>query len=148
MEHGEAGASLDVVRDTNIRLAAISHWSFGRHAAYGALLAMIVFAIALPDVWFTAGIALTMVMLALLIAQDKRRDGMFVSGLSGRRPRAALMVSIAILLGSLGIVFAFRDAGPFSLPVICATVFTLVGCTLASLWWERLYRAELLEAQP
>lgn len=147
MEYGEAGAALDAVRNTNIRLAKKSHWSFGRHAAYGVLQAVIVFSVALPGDWMFAGFAVALAMMVLIIAQDKRRDGVFVAGFEGRKTRAALIAALAVLFGAVAVVFTLRDAGLFSWPVIGATMFTLVGSTMASIWWECLYRAELQEEQ-
>ncbi|GAB5350202.1 hypothetical protein [Alteriqipengyuania sp. 357] len=144
MDRDEALASLDAVRNADRRMAGRMRWPFYRHAMFGVSEALIVMGIGIPG---STGIAFIAAGLALLVVQfygDKRRDGMFVSGYKGTNTRRLTLSLVLLLMMAVGASLILRwDHGTNPLVVGLGALVAIV-CTFASLWWERLYRAELL----
>ena len=144
MDRNEALASLDAVRDADRRMAGRMRWPFYRHAMVGISEGLLVAGIGIPG---TIGMVAIGVGFALMAAQfygDKRRDGMFVSGYKGRRTRRLVLCLVVLLLAAAGASLALRwDEGINPLVLGLGAVLAVI-LTLASMWWERLYRAELL----
>ncbi|MDG6077865.1 hypothetical protein E3U23_01455 [Erythrobacter litoralis] len=143
MDQNDAMKALDSVRETDRALERRARWPLWRHAAFGALEALLLLAWGVPLAAMAACIVIALGGLWWIVADDRRRYGMFVSGYSSRAALPATWLALAIVLS--GLVALVLTGGPnqwtpYVLPVV-GTVF--VGCTLASIWWEKLYRAEL-----
>lgn len=137
-------SALAAVERTEHRLSDRMHWPLWRHLAAGLLQAMFVIAWALP----TPSMALTVVLAAgvmgAIAASDRRRNGMFVTGMASRAALPAIGLAIVATLGGMAAV-NWASGGvnvwtPAVLPIAAAVVLVV---TLASIWWERLYQAEL-----
>lgn len=125
---------------------AQGHWPWGRHAAFGVLLAGLTAAQAAPtpfNVW--ADVGLTFVALGIA-REDRRRRGVFVNGWRhGRTLWVTLpVVLLAMAAGLLGLWLA-RERGLVWAPVALGAALFPVG-TVASKAWEQVYRRELQES--
>ena len=144
MDRNEADAALASARLSERKLADRAHWPLWRHAAFGALEALIVVGIGAPIGVFAACLVLACVGLWWIMQGDRRRDGFFVSGFSSRAALPATFLACLVVLAG---VFAIVLTGGLHLwtpltPVVAGFVF--LGCALSSIWWERLYRKDLL----
>lgn len=146
MEAKDARDALAAVRSGETRFASKAHWPLRRHATYGLVQAMTVVAIGVPFEVTVVIIVLAMLSAWLVINSDRKRDGFFVNGYSSKRAAPAMILA-AVIAGSGMIALVFTDAAfRWSLISLFVGAFVFVGCTLASLWWEKLYQAELQEA--
>jgi putative exporter of polyketide antibiotics len=139
----EARRALAALGDTRRRMAQRAHWSLPRHIAAGALIGLLVASYALPTPAQLAALAVVLAATALLVAADRRRDGFFVNGYRAGRTRrvAFLFVGIA-LTGLIAGIVGKLAYGLVWAPVAAGAIVAVLG-TLASLAWERAYRADL-----
>lgn len=140
----EARAALAAVTAAKARLAERSNWSLLRHAAAGALMALLLFAQSLGETAMIAVYAVAAVLALLVAERDRRRDGMFVNGWRIDRtlwvtlPLLAYMIAMAVLVRRA--VPAPQPASPLFWMLILLTALVVTG---ASLLWQRIYRDEL-----
>ena len=141
----EAERALAALSETRRRVAQRAHWSLPRHMAAGALVGLLVASYALPSPAQFAALAAVLVATALLVAADRRRDGFFVNGYRAGRTRriAFLFVGIA-MVGLIAGIAGKLAYGLVWAPLVAGAVVAVLG-TLASLAWERAYRADLGE---
>jgi MFS family permease len=139
----EAAAALADVGRTEERLAQRARWPFRRHAMFGLAEGLMVAAVAQPVGIAGGMMAGGLALLAMCIAEDRRRHGMFVSGWQAGATRPLTMVLGVFLVGMLAASLAVRD-GVSAQPLgYLIGVIVLVVCTAASLRWERIHRAAL-----
>ena len=139
-------ATIAAVQQTNLSLAAKMRWPFWRHAAAGLLQAVLVGTWAIPMPWAALSLGLGLFGIWAIGASDRRLHGMFVNGWISKAARPAVLLAVAATLS--GFVMVALAAGevnrwtPLAIPITLA-VFVVV--TISSMWWERLYRAELAQ---
>ena len=140
----EARAALAAVTAAEVRLAERSNWSLLRHAAAGALTALLLFAQSLGETAMIAVYAVAAVLALLVAERDRRRDGMFVNGWRADRtlwvtlPLLAFMITMVLLVRRA--VPAPQTASPLFWMLILLTALVVTG---ASMLWQRIYRDEL-----
>jgi cobalamin synthase len=145
MNRNEAAAALADVNRTENKLAERAHWPFHRHAMFGLMEGLLVAGIAQPIAMMGATIAVAMALLVVCVTEDRRRNGMFISGLQGRSTRWVVAALLVFLLPMMVASAALRD-GESVQPLgyaLGAIVFAV--CTAGSLLWQKVYRAELAE---
>ena len=143
MDRNEALAALESVGQTQERLAEVSEWPLWRHALFGVAEAVFIFGLSLSLLGTLGGFVVAGAITAWIFHDDKRRYGRAVSGWHGTRPRILLVALIAFVAGMAHLSWSTRGE-PIPAPgAVLAASATFVVCTLASLWWQRLYRAEL-----
>lgn len=145
MTPDEARRALGGVGETERRLAERMRWPFSRHAMFGLAEALIVLGIGQPHSSGIAAIVVGLSLITILMYQDRQRYGMFVSGWHGRRTKPLMVVLILALLALIAANLMLRPReGTEPLTLLVAAVAWVV-CTLLSMRWEKLYRAELRE---
>lgn len=146
METENARDALAAVRTSEATFASKARWPLSRHAAYGLIQTMGVLAIGVPQELTPVIIVAFGLSLWLMIRGDRKRDGFFVNGFSSKRATPAIILA-AVVAGSGMIALILADAAfRWSLISLVVAAIVFVGCTLASLWWEKLYQSELQEA--
>lgn len=145
MDRNEAHAALDGIRHTQGKLAERSQWPLWRHGLFGLSEGILVFGISLPFPASLAAIAITSALVVWIIHDDKKRYGMFVSGFRGRKPRLAVGALIVVLLGMCALSLTARHEPVPAPAAMLAALVTIIACTIGSVWWQKLYQAELRE---
>ena len=139
----EAERALAALADARQRIAKRAHWPLARHVAFGLLMGLLVAGYALPTAGQIATVILMLLGTALLVRHDRRRDGFFVNGYrAGRTRRVALLFLAVALLGLAVAIVAKLRFGLVWVPLVAGAAIAVLG-TLASLAWERAYRADL-----
>lgn len=142
IDHDPSDA-LASIQSAKTRLEGRARWSFGRHAAFGALMGGLVASYALPGNLHFVGLAICLIATGLIVRRDRRRDGFFVNGYRAGRTRPVTIVILLISLVALGLAMAARYAlNLWWPPILLGVALAMVG-TVASQRWERAYRAEL-----
>ncbi|MEN3972466.1 hypothetical protein WJS89_07270 [Sphingomicrobium sp. XHP0235] len=148
MENDDARAALDLVSRSDRKMVGQTGWPLWRHAAFGLVQALFVLAWGLPVAAMAATIVVAIAATSWIVHDDRRRYGMFVDGWSSSAARPATWASVALFVGALAILFAAGD-GPNHwspiVPIVTAVVF--VGSTLLSIWWQKLYHADMARAR-
>ena len=143
MRRMEAHAALDAVQHSE-RWLAQRGWPLSRHVAFGALEGLIVASWGFAQPW--AGLAAVAALGGLfgIMKFDRDRDGFFISGWSTKAARPATVLAVlAVVAGFVamsltGPTFEWRPEG------LAIGAAVAVACTAASLWWERLWRRDLM----
>ncbi|MBB3034931.1 hypothetical protein [Alteriqipengyuania lutimaris] len=143
MDKNEAQSALDAVRNTDRAMADRMRWPFWRHAIFGAMMALVLLAIALPSAARMPVLALVVLLVFLVVRDDKTRHGMFVSGYQKGRTGWVLVLQFALLAASLAATIMLVDS-PLTSPLFWAiAAILLIGSTALSLLWEKIYRSDL-----
>lgn len=142
MDRDEARDALHALGAVKGQLAQRAHWSWRRHAAFGAVMGSLVASYALPPAGSMIVLALCLVSLGLIVALDRRRDGFFVNGYRKGRTRRITGLLLVVLFAALAGAVYGRERGWPWLPIV-AGIATFAVATGASKAWERAYRAEL-----
>jgi hypothetical protein len=140
-----AETALAALAETRRRMAERAHWSFRRHLAVGLLVGMLVASYALPPVGTLVAVAIALVATLLLVRSDRRRDGFFVNGYRAGRTRQVALLFVAVaMLGLAAALVGKHVYGLTWVPLVAGAAVAVLG-TIASLQWERVYRADLAE---
>lgn len=140
----EALAALD---STNERISKRMSWPLWRHLAGGFLMTLIVAAVALPKLVSIVVFAIAMILMALIVRDDKKRYGMFVSGYQrGKTVWTVGAIVVLILAALVTILTQFDDAA--TEPGFWVTLLIVfLGTSGLSVIWERVYRMDVREGR-
>ena len=122
-------------------------WPLWRHAAYGAILAALLAAMPLEYGHKIIAFGIVVVATMLIVLDDKKRHGMFVSGYQRGRTGWVLLANAVAFLAALAAMNAWiADAA--SPPLNDPLYWMLVGgifaiSTALSVVWQRVYQADL-----
>ncbi|MFC0588820.1 hypothetical protein ACFFF7_05285 [Novosphingobium aquiterrae] len=143
MDRNEALKALDTVHDARVQLARAMDCPPWRHAAFGAVMAALVAANAVPRAWFVPLFVLSMAATVWLVRSDRRRTGTFVNGW---RLGRTLPLSGGLFVVLLALIFMARrgQGTAFLTPAgLIAVGLSFVIGTGVSVLWQRVYLAEL-----
>jgi len=140
-----ARASLASVGEAHGKLAdlqahACPPW---RHVAFGVCEALVMLGASVQG-WPTfAFYAVAIGLAVILMRRDRRRTGTWTNGFRRGRTLPLALFFAATIAGL--VVLAAQDVGePFpTASGLIAALCALVAGTLASVWWQRIYVAEL-----
>jgi hypothetical protein len=135
--------SLRAVAQARARLAHRARWSLARHASFGVLMGSMVAATALPPGGVLAVVAACAVAAVLIVARDRQRDGMFISGYHKGKTRVLTALLLVMTLLTLVVAKMLHTWMGLTWAPLLLGVLTLFGCTAGSMMWERLYRQQL-----
>lgn len=146
MSPAAARAALDSADAARAHIAALGACPPWRHAAFGAVMALLILGLGFPLAVQAACFVVAMAGMAWIAAYDRRRYGVFINGYRRGATRAVVAV---ILLGMLALVFVqirFREQAaqtwvPFAVAA-AAFLFAVAG----SVWWSRVFRREMERA--
>lgn len=142
MDINEANAALDAVADAKRSVGIASAAPLWRHAAFAAVMALLILAVVLHGSLWTAPFSFAMAGVVLIFRWDRKQTGMFVNGY---RLGRTLPLTIALLIAIIGIAaatFRLSTGGEpmLALTMVPAAFLIALG---ASLWWERIFLAEM-----
>lgn len=143
MNRNEAAAALAEVGRTEKKLAEHARWPFHRHAMFGLSEGLLVTAVAQPIGMAGGMTAVALALLTVCITEDRRRHGMFVSGWQAGATRPLTIVLVLFVIAMLVAAVLVRDGETVQPLAYLIGAVTFAVCTAASLWWERIYRAQL-----
>ena len=138
-ETNDPRRALAALEATDERLAQRMRWPLWRHMAAGLLMSLIVAASAMPRNLAAAAFAAGLVLVLVIVRDDKKRHGMFVSGYQRGRTK---WVVAAIFLTTLSAIIVVRTRlGEGIADLLFWGVLAIVfsGTTMLSLLWERVY---------
>ena len=127
--------ALAALESTNDRLARRMRWPIWRHFAGGLLMTLVVAAVALPHDVAAMVFVTAMVLMLLIVRDDKKRHGMFVSGY--QRGRTVWIVAAIIVLTLSALVIVLTLAGLCYAAVMLANGdgnYSLGGLIVNGLW--------------
>lgn len=140
----EADAALKSVSHTEEKLAERAQWPLHRHAMFGLCEGLLIAGLAQPALTTAAMFGAAMFLLVACVSDDRRRHGMFVSGWQ-RGATRPLMIALVAFLGTMACAAIYVRSGDEIAPLgLFIGLVTFVVCTVSSVVWERIYRAELL----
>jgi len=143
MEATEAAAALSAMQESRARLAAAANCPPERHLAFAVLIGGLIAAQSAPPAITMMLEAVFIVGVALVIAWDRKRTGMFINGYrSGRtRPLTFALLAVALTLGALG-VWLKESYGVVWAPVVSGIVVGVFAYFMSAAW-QTIYRREL-----
>lgn len=143
MNRDEAAAQLADVARAEERLAQKARWPFHRHAMFGLMEGLLITSVSQPGRLALPMIAVSFALGVVCVAEDRRSQGMFVSGWR-KGPTLPLTCALALFIMLMALAaMSVRDATAAQPLGYLLGAFTFAVCTAASLWWERIYRSAL-----
>lgn len=141
----EAKAALDSMTEAQRALARSGpKYPLWRHAAFAAVMAALVLGQGFGQPWQLLLLVFPMAAVAWLVADDRKRYGVFVNGYRKGRTLPVTLTLVALMLAAMGgeIYARFND-------LALVVKFGIAGFAFAvalamSLWWTRVYDRELL----
>jgi hypothetical protein len=143
MSPAEARAALDSNAAARAHLAALGMCPPWRHAAFGAIMALLVGGIGFETQVQTACTVLALGGIAFVASYDRRRYGVFINGY---RKGATLKVSIGLLVGVLALMMLqiyLRDQHASTAVHLWIALAAFVFSTWGSVIWGRVFRREM-----
>jgi uncharacterized membrane protein YjjP (DUF1212 family) len=141
----EAQAALDSMAEAQRELArSVPKYPLWRHAAFAAVMAALVLGQGFGQPWQVLLLVFPMAAVAWLVADDRKRYGVFVNGYRKGRTLPVTLTLVALMLGAMGgeIYARINDLGVAVKLAIAAFAFAVA--LVMSLWWTRIYDRELL----
>jgi hypothetical protein len=143
MSPAEARAALESVGATRAQIAAMGLCPPWRHAAFGAVMSLLILGLGFPLGIQVACLCLAMGLMVLIVVHDRRRYGMFINGY---RRGATLPVSGALLVAMLALIvlqIRLREQGVETWVPIAVAGLAFVVAVTGSVWWSRVFRREM-----
>jgi hypothetical protein len=139
----QARAALDKVAAARARIAELGVCPPWRHAAFGAILSLLVLGPGLSHPLHIATLPLAMGLMVWILMWDRRRYGMFINGY---RRGATLPLTMLLLIAMGGLLvwqihMREQHAAQWVAFAIAGLAFA-VG-TGASVWWASIFRREM-----
>lgn len=142
----QARQALDAMRMTKTQLADLGNCPPWRHAAFGGVMALLNFSLCFGQPIQVALFVLSMAGVALIAAWDRRRYGVFVNGYRRGRTRMFTFGLLAVMLLLLALQVWLRREGVSIWVGVAVAGVTFVVATAASVFWNRIFRAEMEQA--
>ena len=143
MSPAEARAVLDSVGMTRAQMAAICNCPPWRHAAFGAIFAILIGSISISGTAQIVGTTAVLVLTGLLVAHDRLRYGVFVNGYrrGATLPLTLTYVGVMIVLVAAAMFMRLNVFSLWSKLALAAIAFALATGT--SVRWSRIFRREM-----
>lgn len=139
----DAQAALDSMADARRQVAELGDCPPWRHAAFGAVMALLVGGIGLPGPVQQATMLAGLAGMIAVAASDRRRTGAFVNGY---RPGATRPFTFGLLAAVLGLVVVqlwLKRSGAPDAAHLAVGLAAFAICTCASVIWSRIFRREM-----
>jgi hypothetical protein len=143
MSPAEARAALDSAGAAREKLAALGNCPPWRHAAFGAVMALLVGGVGFAVPVQVACTVLAFGAIAAIVSYDRKRYGVFINGY---RKGATRPFTFALLLVMLGLIFVqmwLRDRHASDQVHLAIALSAFLIGTGASVIWSRLFRREM-----
>jgi hypothetical protein len=143
MSPDEARNALDKIGMTRAQMVAICNCPPWRHAAFGAIFAILIGSISISSTAQIVGTVIVLALVGLLVLHDLKRDGVFVNGYrrGATLPVTLIYVGVMILLVAAAMYMRLNDFSPWSKLGLAAIAFALA--TGVSVKWSRVFRREM-----
>ena len=142
----EAAQALAAVQTSRTELVKACDCPPERHAAFAALMTALVACPAAPVVWMFVIEGLILLGVALVMAWDRRRTGMFVNGYRAGRTRWVTFGILAVELSLFGVADYFAQIRDLVWVPLALAVPAFVIAFLGSRYWSQVWKREM-EAQ-
>ena len=143
MSPDEARHALDHVGVTRAQMSALCNCPPWRHAAFGAIFAILIGSISISTTAQMIGTAIVLLLMVLLMRYDLKRYGVFVNGYrrGATLPLTLGYVGVMIALVATAMALRVNGLGLASKLGLAAIAFALA--TGLSVKWSRVFRREM-----
>ena len=139
----EERAALDKVGAARAQIADVGLCPPWRHAAFGAVMSLLILGLGFPLAVQVACLCLAMGLMALIVVHDRRRYGMFINGYRRGKTR---WVAFGILLVWLPLYAIAVHYGltlhDHVVPLLLGALGFVIG-TIGSMLWQRVFVSEM-----
>src|SRR4051794_35104604 len=143
MSPAEARAALDSTAAARAQIAALGLCPPWRHAAFGAVMGLLVGGLGFPIAIQLGCTVVALVGVAIIASYDRRRYGVFINGYrrGATRPVVAGLLLAMLALMAAQIYFREHDGAAWVKFAVGGAAF--VGAVAGSVWWSRVFRREM-----
>jgi hypothetical protein len=143
MSPAEARAALDSIGATRAQIAAIGLCPPWRHAAFGAVMSLLILGLGFPLGIQVACLCLAMGLMVLIVVHDRRRYGMFINGYRRGATRPVTAALLVAMLSLIVVQIRLREQGVETWVPIAVAGAAFVVAVAGSVWWSRVFRREM-----
>ena len=144
MNPHEAQAALAGVCSAEASLAdKVAHCPPWRHAAFGAIFAVLIGSIAISATAQIVGTVIVLASIAVLMRSDRKRYGVFINGYRRGATLPLTLTYVAVMIGLVAAAMYLRinDFSAWSKAALAVIAFALAS--LFSVKWSSVFRKEL-----
>jgi len=139
----EARAALDSAGATRAQLAALGTCPPWRHAAFGAVMGLLILGLGFPIGVEAACLCVAMGLMVVIVVHDRKRYGVFINGYRKGATRPVVAALLVAMMALIVIQIRLREQGVESwVPFAVAGVAFFVA-VIGSVLWARVFRREM-----
>ena len=139
----DAREALDSVGATRAQLAALGMCPPWRHAAFGAVMALLVGGVGFELPVQVACSVIALGAIAAIASYDRRRYGVFINGYRKGATRPFTFALLAVMIGLIAVQIWLRDRGASDRVHLAIGIAGFLVGTGASVIWRRIFRCEM-----
>ena len=143
MSPAEAREALDSVGATRAQIAAVGLCPPWRHAAFGAVMSLLILGLGFPLGVQVACLCLAMGLMVVIVVHDRRRYGMFINGYRRGATRPVTAALLASMMALIVVQIRLREQGVETWVPVAVAGVAFVVAVAGSVWWARVFRREL-----
>ncbi|MGZ3267820.1 MAG: hypothetical protein ACXU7X_06340 [Croceibacterium sp.] len=143
MSPAEARAALDSAGAARAQLAALGTCPPWRHAAFGAMMGLLILGLGFPIGIEVACLCVAMGLMAVIVAYDRRRYGVFINGYRKGATRPVVAALLVAMMALLVLQIHLREQGVDGLVPFAVAGLAFVVAVMGSVWWARVFRREM-----
>ena len=139
----EARAALDSAGAARAHLAALGMCPPWRHAAFGAVMALLIGGAGFPLPIQIGCTVLAFVGIAIIVSYDRRRYGVFINGYRRGATRPVVAGLLVAIMALLVLQIHLREQGVAIWVPLAVTGAGFVVAVIGSVWWSRVFRGDM-----
>lgn len=143
MSPAEARAALDSAGAARAQLAALGTCPPWRHAAFGAVMGLLILGLGFPIGVQTACMCLAMGLMVVIVVYDRRRYGVFINGYRRGATRPVVAVLLVAMMTLIVVQIHLREEGVENWVPFAVAGVAFVVAVIGSVWWARVFRQEM-----
>jgi hypothetical protein len=143
MSPAEARAALDHIGATRAQIAAVGLCPPWRHAAFGAVMSLLILGLGFPLGVQVACLCLAMGLMVVIVVHDRRRYGMFINGYRRGATRPVTAALLVAMLALIVVQIRLREQAVETWVPVAVAGVAFVVAVAGSVWWSRVFRREL-----
>ena len=143
MSPAEARAALDSAAAARAQIAALGLCPPWRHAAFGAVMSLLILGLGFPLGIQVACLCLAMGLMVVIVVHDRRRYGMFINGYRRGATRPVVAALLVAMMALMVVQVYLREQGVETWVPIAVAGVAFVVAVAGSVGWARVFRREL-----
>jgi len=143
MSPAEARAALESIGATRARIAAVGVCPPWRHAAFGAVMGLLILGLGFPLGVQVACLCVAMGLMVVIVVHDRQRYGMFINGYRKGATRPVTALLLVAMMALMFVQIRLREQGADDWAPFAVAGAAFLVAVAGSVLWSRAFRREM-----